>query len=559
MPKKVNVGKGVGRVVKYALKTAVQDAKRIEREKQKERKKIDRERQRQDKNRAAEFKRIERERIKTQKIQEKQEALDFAKRKTEEANLVRDQLKNLLVDYNGNNNHFDWNKYRLIEPFKEKKPVPEFGLKKKEIPPEPNFEEYKIKDNLLSTIFPFFKDIKEKSAVKRYNTDLEKWKLLKNKLDSINEEILLNDEIALTEWKNSKVGHEESVVKTNSAVDILYDSYKKSELPGIEFFIDEVLSNLVLPIEFEGEWEVAIESKLVLIDFKLPQKDIIPQTKTFKYLVTKKEFTETFISEKDINKIFDLFIIQLSLIVQNVIFRADLENVIDSIVFNGWIDSIEKATGHLRKICIISLQATKEELINLKLDSVDPKSCFKQLKGFSAERISDLIPIEPILMFNKSDKRFVESTSTNYVKDENIASMHWEVFEHLIRELFEKEFISNGGEVKITQASRDGGVDAVAFDPDPIKGGKIVIQAKRYTNVVGVSAVRDLYGTVMNEGANKGILVTTSNYGADAYNFVKDKPLTLLNGSNLLFLLEKHGYNYKIDIEEARANLKRKK
>jgi len=48
---------------------------------------------------------------------------------------------------------------------------------------------------------------------------------------------------------------------------------------------------------------------------------------------------------------------------------------------------------------------------------------------------------------------------------------------------------------KVTQASRDGGVDAVAFDPDPIRGGKIVIQAKRYAYTVGVSARRDLYGT----------------------------------------------------------------
>src|SRR5207237_3569804 len=115
-------------------------------------------------------------------------------------------------------------------------------------------------------------------------------------------------------------------------------------------------------------------------------------------------------------------------------------------------------------------------------------------------------------------------------------SMDWEDFEHLIREVFAKEFNSNGGEVKVTQASRDGGVDAVAFDPDPIRGGKIVIQAKRYTNVVGVSAVRDLFGTVMNEGANKGILVTTSHYGSDAYDFAKGKPLTLLDGGNLLSL-----------------------
>jgi len=61
----------------------------------------------------------------------------------------------------------------------------------------------------------------------------------------------------------------------------------------------------------------------------------------------------------------------------------------------------------------------------------------------------------------------------------------------------------------------------------------------------------------MNEGANKGILVTTSNFGGDSYEFAKDKPLTLLNGANLLHLLEKHGYKLKIDLKEARRLLDR--
>jgi restriction system protein len=165
--------------------------------------------------------------------------------------------------------------------------------------------------------------------------------------------------------------------------------------------------------------------------------------------------------------------------------------------------------------------------------------------------------IQPIISLNKKDKRFVEHYQVADTLDEstNLASMHWEDFEHLIRELFEQEFSSNGGEVKVTRASRDGGVDAIAFDPDPIRGGKIVIQAKRYTNTVGVSAVRDLYGTVLNEGAIKGILVTTADYGSDSYDFAKDKPITLMNGSNLLYLLEKHGKHAKIDISEAKKIL----
>jgi restriction system protein len=85
-----------------------------------------------------------------------------------------------------------------------------------------------------------------------------------------------------------------------------------------------------------------------------------------------------------------------------------------------------------------------------------------------------------------------------------------------------------------------------------VRGGKYVVQAKRYTETVDVSAVRDLYGTVLNEGANRGILVTTSNYGPDSYEFAKGKPITLLNGSNLLHLLNKHGYNARIDLRQAR-------
>jgi len=65
----------------------------------------------------------------------------------------------------------------------------------------------------------------------------------------------------------------------------------------------------------------------------------------------------------------------------------------------------------------------------------------------------------------------------------------------------------------------------VAFDTRPVIGGQVVIQAKRYRHTVGVSAVRDFFGTMNHEGANKGILVTTSSssFGPDAYDFIKSK------------------------------------
>lgn len=67
-------------------------------------------------------------------------------------------------------------------------------------------------------------------------------------------------------------------------------------------------------------------------------------------------------------------------------------------------------------------------------------------------------------------------------------------------------------------------------------------EAKRYNNTVGVSAVRDLYGTMINEGAVKGILVTTSSFEKDSYDFAKDKPIQLINGQEMLGLLEQQGF-----------------
>jgi restriction system protein len=196
----------------------------------------------------------------------------------------------------------------------------------------------------------------------------------------------------------------------------------------------------------------------------------------------------------------------------------------------------------------------RNQIETLNLNKIDPVAAFNNLHGKSAGKLVEIIPIELMLSLNRKDSRFVDAKAVlnSLGTETNLAGMDWQDFEHLIRELFEKEFSGRGAEVKVTQTSRDRGVDAIVFDPDPIRGGKFVIQAKRYTNTVDVSAVRDLCAVVKKEGASRGILVTTSTYGADAYAFANNEPITLLNGAELLGLLRKHGYSFRINLQEAR-------
>jgi restriction system protein len=312
------------------------------------------------------------------------------------------------------------------------------------------------------------------------------------------------------------------------------------------------------PDYFPQVFELAYlrDTKTLFVDYFFPRVEDLPSVKSVRYIQTQAKLVETPLSESARNKLYEDSIYQVTLRLVHELFAADRAGSLDAIVFNGGVETIDKSTGRKTSPCILSIQVSKGEFQDINLEHVEPKPCFRKLKGVSAAGLYSLTPIAPVAQFSRDDKRFVESYDVAGGLDDsvNLASMDWEDFEHLIRELFAKEFSGDGGEVKVTQASRDGGVDAVVFDPDPIRGGKIVIQAKRYTNVVGVSAVRDLYGTVMNEGANKGILVTTAHYGSDAYDFAKGKPLTLLDGGNLLSLLAKHGHKARINTREAKTD-----
>jgi restriction system protein len=303
-----------------------------------------------------------------------------------------------------------------------------------------------------------------------------------------------------------------------------------------------------VPSDFALRFDEA--SKILILEHEFPD---IGSIKWVKLVSLKSGLTVKPANQKEAKESANLLYPTLCLRFAGELARLDLDNSVEAIVVNGWSNYVEKSTGQVKRAYCSSLFATKTQLLSLNLAAADPLAAFSALKGVAARSL-ELTPIAPILRLNTEDKRFVDAKEVlaNMAQGENLAAMDWEDFEHLCRELFEKAFAGSGAEVKVTQASRDQGVDAVIFDPDVLRGGKIVVQAKRYTNTVDVSAVRDLYGAIINEGATKGILVTTSHYGPDAYGFAKDKPITLLNGEELLGLLQKYGYSFKIDLVEAK-------
>jgi len=501
---------------------------------------------------------------KRRSLAEREASIEEAERRTEDAKKVLEEIDNLLIHTISVDDAVDWEVLKRHEDFPEPMPEKPKALPKKEYPPEPVKLEPEF--SLLHRLFRSLKEKKIESYKIKNQALMVDWEKAKAAVDEYNLSVERDYEKAVKQWEEEVKDWEQrrqaflqKQEDYNNQIDELKEGYYKLQEDSVLEYCSLVLENSVYPETFPKSFELEYHasSKMLIVEYQLPSIECFPTLKEVKYLTSKREMKEIHLSENQVQKMFDDAIYKITLRTIHEIFEADKADAIDTVVFNGWIRAINKATGKEESNCILSVQVSKAVFLDIDLANVDPKTCFKNLRGVAASKLAALSPIKPIMQINRSDKRFVDSYEVANQLDEstNLAAMDWEDFEHLIRELFEKEFQSTGGEVRVTQASRDGGVDAIAYDPDPIRGGKIVIQAKRYTNTVGVSAVRDLYGAVMNEGATKGILVTTSDFGPDAYEFAKDKPLTLLNGSNLLYLLEKHGHRAKIDLQEAKRIL----
>jgi len=451
----------------------------------------------------------------------------------------------------------EWEWLKDKTPFSEPTVAPPI-LK---IPPvEPQPDEFALPLTIFDKIIPSLKAKKLEKTNTAYNVAHSNWQATSNNIADENKKEVERTK-RLTEQRAARQKqHADKQLEQHFAIETAREAFLAKTPTAVESFFSDMLTLSAYPDTFPEEARLQYQSDTgtLLVDYELPNITALPTIKEVKYIATRNALQEVPASDAWLKRTYDDVLYQIALRTLHELFIHDETAVIQSIAFNGWVRSIDKATGAETHACIMSIHVQRPEFQEIRLDQVEPKACFRKLKGVASSKLIELTPIRPVISLSHDDERFVDPYAVLGSVDEriNLASMDWLDFENLIREVFEKEFSKNGGEVKITQASRDGGVDAVAFDPDPIRGGKIVIQAKRYTNVVGVSAVRDLYGTVHNEGATKGILVTTATYGPDAYEFAKGKPLTLLSGSELLYLLEQHGHKGKIDLAEAKMEYK---
>jgi restriction system protein len=334
--------------------------------------------------------------------------------------------------------------------------------------------------------------------------------------------------------------------------DVLADASPEGSDPEtVASYFSDVLDKSSYPEGFPRAHRVAFvpESRQLVVELELPAVSIVPSVKAYRYVKSRDVIEETARPQSQIRALYGQVVAQTALRTLHELFQADRTAVVETLVLNCYVDTIDPATGQPARPHLVTVRTSKEAFQKLNLRQVDALACLKGLRAVVSRSPHELVPVRPILEFDMVDPRFIQESDVLGTLDErpNLMELTPQQFEALISNLFEKM----GLDTRQTQASRDGGVDCVAWDQRPIFGGKVIIQAKRYKNTVGVSAVRDLFGTMQNEGASKGILITTSGYGKSSFEFADGKPLELLDGRNLLYLLSEHAdIDARIEVPE---------
>lgn len=516
-----------------------------------------REAAKQAKQAEAEKKRLEREAAKRAREAERAKALAdkeakqryLEERNTETESLNKDiasrveELEGIIKVALGNKAIISFDSLRIKEKYPKFNPPKDIAL-----PAEtPNLSNYSVdKPTFFRKLLP--------GATKRYHRSIQNAERLYH-VDVIkheNYEAIRKSKLAKlqAEYDKGKQAFLLKVQQKDQEVNELQFLYSKGVPEAVVTYNTMVLECSKYPNGFPQYFRLAYvqESKELVIEYELPTKDIIPQVAEYKYVKSKDEINKKSRKIGEIKSLYQDIVSAITLRTLHEVFEADQGNVVEVVVINGFVQTIDPATGKDITPYLISVRVTKDTFTQLDLSRVDKIICLRNLGAQVSPRPTELLAVKPIVEFNMVDKRFVDQSDVIETLDSrpNLMDLNPYEFENLVSNLFGKM----GLDSKQTRSSRDGGVDAVAFDKRPIVGGKVVIQAKRYKNPVGVSAVRDLYGTMMNEGANKGILVTTSGYGPDAYDFANDKPIELIDGSGLLYLLDQNGYKARIIFPE---------
>ena len=168
----------------------------------------------------------------------------------------------------------------------------------------------------------------------------------------------------------------------------------------------------------------------------------------------------------------------------------------------------------------------------------------------SINKALSTLPIEEKTPTEQMDEAFA-TIKEDLVEDllTKLHSVDPQRFEHIVVDLLVK--MGYGGNIEdaaqITRYRKDDGIDGVIKE-DKLGLDKIYVQAKRWITTVGKPDIHGFIGALSEQGANKGVFITTSKFSSEARQFKpkSDVKVILIDGRELCQYMIEYGVGVSV-------------
>jgi len=334
------------------------------------------------------------------------------------------------------------------------------------------------------------------------------------------------------------------VWQQHAVVDQMARDFAAGKRKAVADYFSGVLTVQRYPSDFPTGVKAAYlpANRELRIDIDLPLMTAIPELESAEYVVTKKYLKYKKVTPAARNKLYQQVVAQMALRTLRCIFSADRDGLILEAACNGYVDTVDTATGQDVHWCLVSIQIPRAEFEQLDLARVDPMDCLAYLHAKISKTPEKYQPVQPIIEYPWDDLHYADELDASAGLDsvQNLLDLDGYEFEQLLVKLCQE--IPEFDEVRRTRSRADGGIDLVAVNKTPFVGGRVAIQAKRYAphNKVDIAAVREIIGSISQREFTKGIIMTTSGFTSAARQEAERLGVELYDGERLLWLLRHH-------------------
>jgi restriction system protein len=146
-------------------------------------------------------------------------------------------------------------------------------------------------------------------------------------------------------------------------------------------YLDLVLEAAEYPEGFPHAWRLAYASASghLTIEYELPRVNVVPNDKAYKYVKTSDTITPSVRPAAQVRSIYAEVLRQTALRVVHEVLEADRGGAVRTVVFNGYVNETDPATGREIRPCLVSLATSRERFLDVDLARVDTVACLAHL------------------------------------------------------------------------------------------------------------------------------------------------------------------------------------